>query len=102
MRQFATKFLPRFLPRKWASRNRRPAAGVNHAGPTVASAYLQSTERVGFGTGFGVKLFGLWLFASGLLATIANSKRFKLLRNSLGRVQPRKVTSITLTEPERT
>ncbi|MBR0905350.1 hypothetical protein [Bradyrhizobium liaoningense] len=63
-------------------------AAVNHSGPRVALHNPQSAQRVGFGPSFGVKLRGVWLFASLAWAQITDDKRFKLLMNWLGRAKP--------------
>ena len=66
------------------ARNPLSRAAVNHSGPLVASAYPQSVHRVGFGPSFGVKLRGVWLFASLAWAPITDDKRFKLLMKLAG------------------
>jgi hypothetical protein len=57
---------------------------VNQIGPPVAPAYPETAWRVGFGPSFGVKLRGVWLFASLAWALFAGGKGFKLLMKLAG------------------
>jgi len=57
---------------------------VNQIGLPVAHAYPETAWRVGFGPSFGVKLRGVWLFASLAWALFAGGKGFKLLMKLAG------------------